>query len=242
MQELNLVQISVNMRKTTSFYSKIWGKDSVGVRDERFLIKTLMTECFPGVSPRPWRVQSHQENGETVILGYTAASKERMQDLAADIPIPELSEAISPHSISLKSVRQFRQGETFKIHVNLCGTVRTYVNEQRREHDAWIRAAQLTASRNEPTPQRAVVYGELLTSLMCSALSVSKTSMQGYRMSMFARKGQDSTPISQSNEFPIADMTALASISDPEALRDLLAGGIGRSKAYGCGMLLMLPV
>ena len=60
---INLVQVGVDLPAVTRFYRKMWGKNSAALSDERFLIKTALTEIFPGRSPRPWRVQRFDPNG-----------------------------------------------------------------------------------------------------------------------------------------------------------------------------------
>lgn len=236
---LNLVQVSIDLPTLFSFYRRMWGKTSVAMRDERFLIKTALTEVFPGVSPRPWRVQRFDPNGETVILGYTSAGQDRLRELAGDA-MPELAAAIPTESIIARPMRTFRHEERLQVHTTFCGTSRHLgLDGRKHEKDAFLFEVDRARQQDRAVDSREEVYAELLGRALAPATTVDDLQITGFRMATFARKDEDGQPRERSNLYPVIDAVAYVSVADPDALRTLVAHGFGRGKAYGCGMVML---
>lgn len=238
---LHLAQVSIDLPAALRFYRRIWGPQSDGLADERFLIKMLMTEIFPGVSPRPWRVQSFDGSGETMVLGYTIADQDRLRELA-EMAMPELVRAVPAESIYARPMRRFRPGERLQAHLTFCPTVRPNLEDgSRPEIDAWVWEARHAAAEKRDPRLREAVYSALAVRRLERAAAVRRVAVTAWRLARLARKNREGEIGALPDLLPLADVVAEIEVSDPVALDALVSGGIGRAKAYGCGMLLLRP-
>jgi CRISPR system Cascade subunit CasE len=105
------------------------------------------------------------------------------------------------------------------------------------ERDAFLVAAD--AAGTGAGLQRDKVYRDYLTERLPGA-SVSETSLTQFRLRRFLRLKQDRS--ASGKTFPEAVMEGRLRIHDPTKLMAAISAGIGRQRAYGCGMLRLQPL
>jgi CRISPR system Cascade subunit CasE len=94
----------------------------------------------------------------------------------------------------------------------------------RREHDCnWAEAVD--AALNKWFHDRVDRLG----------FQVVQMVVDNYRQEKFTRRGNNI-------QFPVVDVRGVLKVTDQDAFQNTLKTGIGASKAFGCGMLLVAPV
>ncbi|MDZ5649987.1 type I-E CRISPR-associated protein Cas6/Cse3/CasE [Nitrospirillum sp. BR 11828] len=68
------------------------------------------------------------------------------------------------------------------------------------------------------------------------AFEAERCSATGYRQVAVPRKG------AQPARFAVADYDGVLHVRDPKRLADALLAGVGKARAYGCGLLLLRPL
>ncbi len=131
----------------------------------------------------------------------------------------------------------------FMLKVNPVVTVKSESGKQKRHDVVMYRKNQL-GFQNLPEHERPPLQQVIQES--CSdwlsdrsgkngfSFSPSEISIEGYRRhrSFVGRKSRDI-------RYSTVDIHGLLTVTDPQPFRQLLCAGIGKSKAFGCGLLLI---
>lgn len=239
MSSLNLVQLSVSLPRITSFYGRIWPRNAPGCSDEKFILKTALTEVLVGDAKlRPWRIQHASPDGTLMVLGYSHRDAAKVKTLIAD-GLPELANAFDAESVFSRPIRQFAEGERLQVQARVCATkqVRTGPT-QRKELDAWAADTRLREKAGQPARGREEAYEAYLADAILPGAAILNSRIVGFAINAFARKDANGIP-SLSTKHPVVEFDAICEVTDSQEFARLLATGIGRSRAYGCGMLLI---
>jgi len=239
MTDIHLVQLSMSLPRIIGFYGRIWPRRAAGTRDEKFLVKTALTEIMVGDAMlRPWRIQHRDHDGNVMVLGYSRSDADVIRDRIADA-LPELSNAFDRSSVFSKPVRPFRVGERLQLQSRVCATKQVHVSkEQRKEMDAWAADTRLREREGLAPREREEVYREYFANCIATGASVTRSTLSAMEWREFARKDDSGVPM-KATSHPVVDVEAICEVTDPDTFRSLLFTGIGRSRAYGCGMVLV---
>lgn len=202
----------------------------------------LLTECFgPGLAPRPFRAIFPRGGTHGCLYGYGTVGAEALReatDLYAD---PLQSRIIPPHSIDSRAMPpEWSAGKRLGFEVRVRPIVRRTDKAKCRPGREWD-AFQLEAvqhPKGEMPRSREDVYADWLgrqfeTRGGARVETANLVSFQRTRAVRRLRGGY--------TEGPDALMRGVLEITDGPAFAQLLAGGVGRHRAYGYGMLLLRP-
>ena len=217
----------------------------------------LLTECFGReLAPRPFRAIFPTRGGLGCLYGYGAADAEDLRDAAITYADPLQSRIIPPHRIDGKPMPfEWTAGKRLGFEARVRPVVRLEKDVSRippdiqrsfkeggmrpgKECDAFLWEAIRHPEKGGMERSREQVYTDWLRrqfEIRGGALleSASLVSFQRTRAVRRLRGGY--------SEGPDALMRGVLEITDGPAFGELLAGGVGRHRAYGYGMLLLRP-
>jgi CRISPR system Cascade subunit CasE len=202
--------------------------------DESLILKTILSEGFSGGKIRPWSI--HARIGpRRIIVGYSetdAAELNRRRALALPSVQQAIGEAISVPLPALTS------GERYCFAIRLVPTIRATKAEGRRygEHDAFLIKAD--ALGKDAGLKRDDVYRDYLAERLAGA-TVEHARLVQFRLTKFMRPTKDGSVSGKT--MPEAVMEGHLRVDDSTKLYEAIGRGIGRQRAYGCGMLRLKP-
>jgi CRISPR-associated protein Cas6/Cse3/CasE subtype I-E len=205
--------------------------------DDSLVLKTILYEAFSGGALRPWTV--HARRGPILtILGYAQASAEELNKRRA-LALPSVQAAVG--DIIAVPLPSLDSGERYRFSVRMVPTIHVTKRESngRRhgERDAFLVRAD--AAGKDAGLKRDDVYRDYLAERLAGA-SISETSLVQFRLRRFLRPKQDRS--ASGKTMPEVVMKGQLHIHDPAKLMVAISGGIGRQRAYGCGMLRLQPL
>jgi CRISPR-associated protein Cas6/Cse3/CasE subtype I-E len=229
-----LVQLTVDMVAALDHAEKVEGLSRHLRRDTGLVIKTLLTGTFAGPVLRPWRL--HGVHGRAaLVIGYAGEDAEALRGRLA-LALPSAQTAVG--EIVTAPV------PTLDGHAELAFEVRfSPVVSVNREgggiirRDAFLRAKELASARGEEAPTRDDVYRAYLATRL-PGLELVSAALTGHRLERHAREGGGRWTI---KSVPVAEMHGLVRITDAPLAQRTIREGVGRSKAYGCGMIRLAP-
>ena len=235
-EELQMIRAEINVRN----FQRWMGMRRL--QDPDHGMHCLLTESFGReLAPRPFRAIFPRGGSYGCLYGYSAAGADELRETADLYSDPLQSRIILPHSIDSKAMpAEWTAGKRLGFEIRVRPIVRRTGKAECRPGREWD-AFQLEAIQH-PTGKmprsREEVYADWLGrqfetrggALLESAHLVS---FQRTRAVRRLRGGY--------SEGPDALMRGVLEITDGPAFGELLAGGMGRHRAYGYGMLLLRP-
>ena len=235
------------------------GRESDAGFDQGRALHHVLDETFGPSCLRPFRLMAPHGKTKGSIYAYTTSTEAELRDAAAAAAAPEVSRILALDRLATKImpdnwVNGRRLG--FDVRVRAIVRIRTALPNPRgkpyaigSELDAYF----VEALRNHPEHRAKIIDGKSSPSGMATA---GRTRDAVYRDWLTARVGDaatldhDKTTLAQfqrvrvaregcHSEGPDVVFHGELTIADPAAFAALLAGGIGRHKAYGYGMLLL---
>jgi CRISPR-associated protein Cas6/Cse3/CasE subtype I-E len=203
--------------------------------DESLILKTILWEGFSGSAIRPWSIHA-QRGPKTIILGYSRFDASELNKRRA-LALPSVQEAGGEASaVPLPSLSS---GERYRFTIRLVPTIRVTKAEGRRygERDAFLVKAD--AVGKEAGLKREEVYRAYLAERLVGAM-VEDSRLVQFRLRKFMRPKKDGSVSGKT--MPEAVIEGHLRIDDPVKLYEAIGTGIGRQRAYGCGMLRLQPV
>jgi CRISPR system Cascade subunit CasE len=203
--------------------------------DESLILKTILSEGFSGGKIRPWSIHA-QVGPRTIIVGYSqidAAELNKRRALALPSVQQAIGEAIAVPLPTLSS------GERFRFAIRLVPTIRVTKSEGRRygERDAFLVKAD--ALGKDAGLKRDNVYRDYLAERLAGA-TVEDGRLVQFRLRKFMRPKKDGSVSGKT--MPEAVIEGHLRVDDPAKLYEAIGTGVGRQRAYGCGMLRLQPV
>jgi CRISPR system Cascade subunit CasE len=203
--------------------------------DESLILKTILWEGFSGGALRPWAI--HAKKGPIVtIVGYTQADAAELNKRRA-LALPSVQAAVGEAmAISLPSLSA---AERYRFSIRLVPTIRVTKSEGRRygERDAFLVKAE-TAGKDAGL-KRDDVYRDYLVERLAGATIESSRLVQ-FRLRRFMRPKKDRSISGKT--MPEIVIEGRLRVDDPAKLIEVIGAGVGRQRAYGCGMLTLQPL
>jgi len=204
-------------------------------RDTDLTIKTVLTETLGGAVIRPWSIA--RQNGPVLtIVGYSELSATEANQ-RRELALPSLQAAIGP--VLGYELPAPQTGDRLLFSVRLQPTVRCRDKDgNRREVDAFLHRVEAVG---DDVPSRETVYGEYLDERLDGA-QIEQARVERFQIADRCRKSARSKAGFARYRAPDAVITGTLTVTDPDALLRQLGTGIGRQRAFGCGMLRLAPV
>ena len=213
------------------------------LQDPDHAMHCLLTECFgKDLAPKPFRVMTPRGGRQGCLYGYGAADAGALRDAAAMFACPLQAGIIPADRIESKPMPSEWQTDkrlSFEVRVRPTRRLTRPIGDSGKchvaERDAFLMQA-LDESRE--TRSREAVYtdwlGERLQS--CGGARLESATLQSFQRTRAVRRRH-----TRHSEGPDALMRGNLVVTDGDAFAKLLAGGVGRHRAYGYGMLLLRP-
>lgn len=202
----------------------------------------LLTECFGReLAPRPFRAIFPRAGSRGCLYGYGPAVADELSEAAGVYADPLQCRIIPPHSIDSKPMpAAWAVGARLGFEVRVRPIVRRTDKSEHRPGKEWD-AFQLEAeqhSKGKMARSREEVYTDWLRKQLESrgGATLESSTLASFQRTRAVRKLH-----SRYSEGPDALMRGTLQVTDGSAFARLLAGGVGRHRAYGYGMLLLRP-
>jgi CRISPR system Cascade subunit CasE len=212
------------------------GNDDLG-----YALHAVLKAAFDALAPAPFALIQRPRRPAT-LLAYSAHNAEALRDQAATFADPKVATAIG-----LTELADKRMPARFAVNTRLGFTVRVRplvrtdrdgARDRSRERDAFL--AAIEGTEQGAGPSRGDVYQDWLRQRMTSGgAHPERLAMESYSRSTTLRR--NAAGGLRSVEYPDATFSGVLNVTDPAAFATLLARGVGRHRAFGCGMLLLKP-
>jgi CRISPR system Cascade subunit CasE len=202
--------------------------------DESLILKTILWEGFSGGVLRPWAIHA-QRGPTTTIVGYTQADALELNKRRA-LALPSVQVAVSEAiAVPLPSLSP---GERYRFSIRITPTIRITKSEGRRygERDAFLAKADLAGK--DAGLKRDDVYRDYLAERLAGA-TVEASRLVQFRLRKFMRPKKDGSVSGKT--MPEALIEGHLRVDDSAKLLEAIGSGVGRQRAYGCGMLRLQP-
>ena len=202
--------------------------------DESLILKTILWEGFSGAALRPWAI--HAKKGpKVIIVGYTHIDAEQLNKRRG-LALPSVQAAVG-ETIAVP-LPAFSSGERFRFSVCVVPTVRVTKAEGRRygERDAFLVRAD--AAGKDAGLKRDDVYRDYLVEKLAGA-TIEVSRLVQFGLQRFMRPKKDGSVSGKT--MPQAVIEGSLRVDDPTKLIEVISAGVGRQRAYGCGMLRLQP-
>ena len=218
-----------------------------------------------GIAPQPFRLMLPREKRRGSLYGYSPAHADELRETASMLACPLQEKAMPLSSLDSKPMpSEWQAGKRLGFEIRVRPVVRPTKNAGQRACDGHYPRKGKDGSRQtsphcrprkecdafqyeavkhpngEMKRSREAVYRDWLQARFenkgGAILDVSSTKLVSFRRTRAIRKLHR-----RYSEGPDALMRGELEITDGAKFANLLAGGIGRHKAYGYGMLLLRP-
>jgi len=227
-----LVQVSVDFTAAVRHLKPFLQPSALD--DDTLILKTILWESFSGGVVRPWA--AHAQRGPiTTIVGYSQAGADDLNKRRA-LALPSVQAAVGEALTA--ALPSLGAGEQYRFSIRLVPTVRITKSETRRygERDAFL--VKVEAAAKDGLLTRDDVYRDYLSERLPGA-TIDTSRLVQFRLRPFMRPREDGSVAKKT--MPEAVLEGTITVSDPEKLIPAIAQGVGRQRAYGCGMLRLQP-
>ena len=219
---LHLIKIPINWLALARFAQRN------GDHSTDYAVHSWLKAAFGENTPRPWRV--NLEGG--LVLGYSEYESVTLLRALQDCD-ERLAQEVLRGSISHQVVK-FRSGEVLRFNVQICPIGRE--SKTGNEKD-------LCLIRKNAGVSRETVYSEWTKERLerdggCRVLEIE---MQSFGLVQCLRREQKTGGRRKKVDIkrPNAVMAGSLVVTDPELFMKTIGHGIGRHKAFGCGMVVL---
>jgi CRISPR system Cascade subunit CasE len=213
--------------------------------DESLILKTILYETFAGGALRPWTIHEPRHAPRRgpilTILGYAQASADELNKRRA-LALPSVQAAVS--EVIAVPTAKLAAEERYRFSIRIVPAIHVTkragsegCSRRYGYRDAFLVAAD--AAGKDAGLVRDNVYRDYLANKLTGA-SLDETRMTQFRLRKFMRPKADRSVSGKT--MPEAFMEGRLCVRDPAKLMEAISSGIGRQRAYGCGMLKLQPL
>ena len=235
----NMIRAGIDMR---AFYR--WagsrGMISRNAFDPGFAMHCLLTESFGrDLAPKPFRVIIPRDRNRAhgTFYAYSGSTADELREAAAAFADPLQSKIISSSTMDNKTMpNSWRTGQRLGFEALIRPVVRCGRGSDRpgKERDAFQSEAERHPKGEMPRSREQVYRGWLFDRLALRGARLEEARLRSFQRVRVVRKLRK-----HASEGPDAVMQGTLEVTDPAMFADLVAGGVGRHRAYGYGMLLL---
>ncbi|HSR53672.1 MAG TPA: type I-E CRISPR-associated protein Cas6/Cse3/CasE [Acidobacteriota bacterium] len=225
--------------------------------DLGYPVHAALAALFGQGTVQPFSIRGearHQGVGsKPVVLGYSAQDRKALTEHAETYADPGFYQACEWPSLACKPMpRRWNAGRVLGFEVRICPVVRlasdlstgqpaggprTY--KKGSEMDVWLNRRLRDPQNGDVSISRQQAYRDWLQQRLGQVARLQSALLRRFRRVNLVRRKQDSERTARTLERPEAVLTGSLEILDPQGFSRLLAGGVGRHKAFGFGMLLL---
>lgn len=209
--------------------------------DFGYALHALLAEAFDGQPPTPYRYMDEQG-----LLAYSEESEAELRRRIDGAP-HQVRRVLGLERLKLRPFpAEWPSGKRLGFEVRVRPVIRTKVGKERDLYQ--FHMEQRGQDSSEVRPTREALYREWLEQRLESdnAARLLGATMQGFALRQVIRRPQRSDANELRKPTGVTGPDALFCgelvVEDSAAFSRLLARGIGRHRAFGYGMLLLLPV
>jgi CRISPR system Cascade subunit CasE len=214
--------------------------------DAGYLVHCLLGEVFGDHAPQPFDLQ-HERGREMELLAYSSHDREVLKERADVFADPERHAAIDWERFHQKTMpASWPEGLTLGFQVRACPVVRAASDTEHyskgSEVDAFLtRCAE--ADKGEEVPSREAVYRDWLGEQLGrrGGAELLDARLNSFQLRKLTRRTQGGSRTARVFTRPDVRLAGQLQVVDSDAFCELLAGGIGRHRAFGFGMILLRP-
>lgn len=219
--------------------------------DRGYMVHAVLTAVFGDDAPKPFAIAG--DTGERVSV-YAYANRDLAALRAARDPLapPDVDSLIDWNAAGDKPMPVLATGARLGFSVRVCPMLRlgrSPAGGKRpgAEVDAFLAALdkwEAQAESSSPAPDRESVYADWFRAAMerAGGTAIEHVRLAGVRRDRILRKagqrGEENRPRAI-RERPAAVFEGVLRVTDTDAVRALLARGLGRHRAFGFGMLML---
>lgn len=205
----------------------------VGFDDDGYLAHMWVESAFGPGSFRPFHAQPVR--GCLRLLGYSERPAEALRAHAATYATPEVEQAGVWATLRSKPLPDFPAGVRLGFHARVCATV----SEPRssREVDAWARRKH----RGEEVGAEEAWMDWTTDALRRADVQPESVRVRGWRWSRVTRRAQGDGRRAPALDVPDVEVAGVFRAAAPERVEALLRRGLGRHRAFGFGMVRLVP-
>jgi CRISPR system Cascade subunit CasE len=249
---LFMLQAPLDM-KAFNRWAAARGLVGADVFDEGLALHRLLSALFGKGALQPFRLFAPRRSGPGTLYGYAALDHIALARLAAEVGTPDDLAVLPPAALRSKPMpERFSAGRRLGFDLRARPVRRalhditdatasgTIAVRRGREADAFL-IDVLARPRPDDAPGAAdglVRRGEHYGAWLGERLAPAAT-LETVRLAAFRRQRSQRGTVRV--EGPDATLQGTLVVHDPAAFDRLLAGGVGRHKAYGYGMLMLRP-
>ena len=238
---LRMIRADIDIREFHR-WAGIRGLISRSAFDEGFAMHCLLTESFGRGALQPFRVIIPRDRGRRTgtLYGYARCDAGELREAAATFCDPLQAKILPPSRIDSKPMpAEWQPGKRLGFEALVRPVIRRARGSDRAgsECDAFQAEAERHGKGRMPRTREQVYIDWLKERLeRCGAAQLESATLVMFQRTRAIRKLRG-----RPSEGPHALMRGTLTIADPAEFERLVAGGIGRHKAYGYGMLLLRP-
>lgn len=238
---MNLVRMALNRPELLRF-GKSQGLLAARDDDLGYLVHAWLAATFGALAPKPFWFDEQC----ALIWGYARAEAKELKEHWQNFADPGAYAVLRPESLQSRPMPQnWRDGLRILLQARLCPVSRRGGDEK----DVFLRAldrwdAEGSAPDDPRKPRRVEVYRNwFIRQVGDEALELEQVTVVGMRARVrLLRPARSSAGTRRRHiERPEAQIEAVARVADGQAFEKLLERGIGRHRAFGFGMLRVLP-
>lgn len=227
-----------------------------GQVDLGYLVHAQLGELFREEPPRlfalPHMHRAEPRTGAALeVLGYSTAPGPTMLERARQFASARHWSALVDEEVHSKPMpRSWAHGQEVGFELRACPVVRTRRlrdgggrSERPRELDAFLARVEANPQAPLGTLNREEIYLDWLRQRFAEVPGVALEAARvcAIRRARLVRRNHATERTSTTLERPDVIMRGRLRISDPATFPELLGRGVGRHRAFGFGMLLLLP-
>jgi CRISPR system Cascade subunit CasE len=212
------------------------GEDDLG-----YAVHAMLKAAFAAFAPAPWALSQHPRR-PAALRAYSTHGAAELREQAAAFADPQVCAALGVEEMAEKRMpARWGVGRRLGFIVRVRPTVRTkggVAGGRERERDAFLAAIEGT----EPeSVDRGEVYQRWLQQQLAAAgVQIERLTLESFGRSVLMRR--DAMRKLRAVEYPDASFSGVLRVTDPVAFAAMLVRGVGRHRAFGCGMLLLKPL
>jgi CRISPR system Cascade subunit CasE len=223
---MHQVQLSVSLPAALQAASSL---THTGLTDETLVIKTALTEALGGPTVRPYRVVAAHGDSVTII-GYSAHDADALRDRLA-LASPAAQAAVTV--VGSAPMPTLREGHQLRFSIRMVPTVSVTGG---KSSDAFLYDREKLGP--DAAGSRAQSYARYLGARV-PGVQFENLTLDGFSLQPMTRRVTSGW---RQSRYPVATMSGVLTVTDPEAFLPVLAGGVGRMRAYGFGCLRLEAV